>query len=195
MQNFSAKEWVGYDHQVVEDIRSSDDERYEAGAGKYVRAYSQRLQRFLRRYTLQDAIAEDLAQEAFFTAIEKIRAGQFQADPARSSWSWLVTIGANKARTWARSCMRADERGRAWHERWFEPAPALDILVMERERFYRALALLPPAQRAAIRNQILVGLCGTKDLPNDRAHLCKALKSLNQLFQEEGSNDVQPSSR
>jgi DNA-directed RNA polymerase specialized sigma24 family protein len=195
MQNFSAKEWVGYDHGIVEDIRSPDDERYEAGASKYMRAYGLRLQRFLMRYTLQDSIAEDLAQEAFFTAIQKIRSGQFRADPERSSWSWLVTIGANKARTWARSSMRAEERGRSWHERCFEPAPTIELLVMQRERFFRALARLPPAQRAAIDSQILVGLCGAKELANVRAHLCKALKSLNQLFQEEGSNDVQPSSR
>jgi DNA-directed RNA polymerase specialized sigma24 family protein len=195
MQNFSAKEWVGYDHEIVEDIRSSDDERYEAGANKYVRAYSTRLQRFLRRYTLQDSIAEDVAQEAFLTAIQKIRAGQFQAVPERSSWSWLVTIGANKARTWARSSRRTEERGRVWQEHFVETAPALEILIMERERFYRALARLPPSQRAAIRSQILVGLGTAKDLPNDRAHLCKALKSLNQLFHEEGSNDVLPSSR
>jgi DNA-directed RNA polymerase specialized sigma24 family protein len=69
MQNFSAKEWVGYEHEIVEDIRSSDEERYEAGASKYVRAYGARLQRFLRRYVLQDSIAEDLAREAFLTAM------------------------------------------------------------------------------------------------------------------------------
>ena len=91
--------------------------------------------------------------------------------------------------------MRAQDRNRAWQERYSEPPPALEILIFQRERFLRALQRLPPAQRAAIHSQILVGLCGAKELANVRAHLCKALKSLNQLFHEEGSTDAKPSSR
>ena len=111
--------------------------------GKLVRLHGQALRAFLRRLTGNGAQADDLAQDAFLFAWERI--GRF--DPARPFRPWLFAIAWRKYREsrrgWRRLLARetryAQTRETVDHA---DPGLALDLAA--------ACATLPLDQRAAL---------------------------------------------
>ncbi|HKF85712.1 MAG TPA: sigma-70 family RNA polymerase sigma factor [Candidatus Limnocylindrales bacterium] len=105
------------------------------------------LHRFLRSLTRDDALAEDLVQEAFLRLTSEIAAGRQPANPG----AWLWRVGRNLATSHARHA--AVESRSAW--RLVGPdtdeAPEHAIVRAERDRAVgRAVACLPPAHRLAV---------------------------------------------
>jgi RNA polymerase sigma factor (sigma-70 family) len=111
--------------------------------GRLVRLHQHALRAFLRRITGNDAEAEDLAQESFVFAWEKI----LRFDPVRPFRPWLFAIAWRKYR----------ERKRGWR-RWMarDAAYAETRAVMEdpdpglRLDLASACAALPTEQQAAL---------------------------------------------
>jgi len=117
------------------------------GLEALVRAYQARAVRAAYLVTRDRALAEEVVQEAFVRAYERI--GQF--DPARPFGPWFVRSVVNAA-------VRAAEReGRlAWAPAADPPAEAgsgpeaLAVAAENREALWAALGQLAPGQRAAV---------------------------------------------
>jgi len=107
-----------------------------------VRAHQQALRNFLRRLAGNHAEADDLAQEVFIFAWEKI--GRF--DPARSFRAWLMGIGFRKYREgkrgWLRRMMRDARYSETERTVVGDPDLRLDLSA--------ALEGVPVEQRAAL---------------------------------------------
>lgn len=108
-----------------------------------VRLHSQALRAFLRRLTGNHAEAEDLAQESFVFAWEKMH----RFDPARPFRPWLFGIAWRKWREKRRGWRRLLARESAWAETQqtvdsADPGLRLDLAA--------ACAALPAEQRAAL---------------------------------------------
>ena len=110
---------------------------------RLVERHQQALRAFLRRACGDWALAEDLAQETFLTAWDKI--GDLPADA--NVRAWLCGIGYNKTLTALRSARRARRREADYQDTApvaGAPHPA-DKLALD-----RAMADLPVEQRAAV---------------------------------------------
>jgi len=138
----------------------------QAGAtdafGLLVRGHQQALRLFLRRLCGNHAEADDLAQEAFVFAWEKIG----RCDPARPFRPWLFGIAWRKYRENRRGWRRLLTRqGRAIaaqpQSETPDPGLAVDLAA--------AAATLPPEQRAAVL------LCLGLDFSHGEAALALAL--------------------
>jgi RNA polymerase sigma-70 factor (ECF subfamily) len=121
------------------EARAGSAEAY----GMLVRLHGQALRAFLRRLTGNAAEADDLAQDAFVFAWEKI--GRF--DPARDFRPWLFAIAWRKYRTrrrgWRRMLARETRYARTRETiDHADPGLALDLAA--------ACATLPVEQRAAL---------------------------------------------
>ena len=111
--------------------------------GRLVRLHQQALRAFLRRITSNDAEAEDLAQESFVFAWEKI----LRFDPARPFRPWLFAIAWRKYRERKRGWRRWMARNAAYAEARTlveDPDPGLRLDLAS------ACARLPTDQRAAL---------------------------------------------
>lgn len=98
---------------------------------------------FLRRVCHDSAQADDLAQEAFLTAWNKL--GTLRSDA--SVRSWLCGLAWRKALTARRSRARAAARDR----QWLDARPAFDTPASRNQlAVRRALDTLPDEQRAAV---------------------------------------------
>lgn len=194
MQDFT-DEWVQRDHELIEGIRSSDPERVRLAQCLYIRMYNQRLFRRVRAFAVGDANAEDLCQEAWLTALRKLRAGEYRPQPGRTSFAWLTGIGHNKVRTWHRSVFREERRIRnaQRHEPQPEPEPGPDDVVLSQqraERVRRALQVLTHTQRLAITKWCVNGIYEVAEKRRLAAAATRALKQLRKLLDEEESTDV-----
>jgi RNA polymerase sigma-70 factor (ECF subfamily) len=114
-----------------------------ADFSQLVRAHQQPLRGFLRRLTGNHADADDLAQETFVFAWERIA----RFDPARPFRPWLFGIAWRKYRErkrgWLRLARREDRfAGEIETNTNPDPGMRLDIGA--------ALGALPPEQRAAL---------------------------------------------
>ena len=123
----------------VRDARAGSS----AAFGQLVRLHQQALRAFLRRLTGNPAEAEDLAQDAFVLAWEKIAA----FDPARPFRPWLFGIAWRKYRESRRGWRRLLARETRYAEQQSvvggsDPGLGLDLA--------SACAALPPDQRAAV---------------------------------------------
>lgn len=107
-----------------------------------VRAHQQALRGFLRRLTGNHAEADDLAQEVFVFAWERI--GRF--DPVRSFRAWLMGIGFRKYREGKRSWLRRMMRDGRYSETERHAAANPDL----RLDLSAALEGVPAEQRAAL---------------------------------------------
>lgn len=110
---------------------------------RFVELHQQALRAFLRRACGDWALADDLAQETFLTAWEKIG----DLAPDANVRAWLCGIGYNKTLTALRSARRARQREADYQEAapvTGAPHPA-DKVALD-----RAMAELPLEQRAAV---------------------------------------------
>jgi RNA polymerase sigma-70 factor (ECF subfamily) len=82
------------DAQLVERIRNGDRRSY----GELVRRYEKKLLRTLYRMVGKAETAEDLAQEAFLKAYDRLS----QFDSSKRFGPWLFQIGVNGAIDWLR---------------------------------------------------------------------------------------------
>jgi len=149
---------------VGEPVAASPDavlvEAAKAGSSgafsRLVERHQQFLRAFLRRTCGDWALADDLAQETFLTAWERIDGLQSGA----SVRAWLCGIGYNKHLTAIRS--RGRDRAReAAYEAEKPPPPA--AMTEERLALEAAMAELPPDQRAC------VALCLAADFSHQEA--------------------------
>jgi RNA polymerase sigma-70 factor (ECF subfamily) len=110
---------------------------------RLVERHQQPLRAFLRRACGDWAHADDLAQETFLAAWERI--GRLKA--GASVRAWLCGIGYNKHLTLVRSAGRERARGALYESDRDETRDAApeDKLALE-----RAMADLPPEQRACV---------------------------------------------
>lgn len=110
---------------------------------RLVERHQQALRAFLRRACGDWALAEDLAQETFLTAWDKI--GDLPADA--NVRAWLCGIGYNKTLTALRSARRARRREADYQE----AAPVAGAQhPADKMALDRAMADLPVEQRAAV---------------------------------------------
>jgi RNA polymerase sigma-70 factor (ECF subfamily) len=131
----------GLDLELIEAARRGSS----AAFGRLVDRHQRAVRAFLRRAVGNDAEADDLAQETFVTAWERI--GGFRGEAAFRTWlcgiAWRKLATAR--RTWARSTRRETE----WMEAEALERPA-DGRPEQRLALEAALASLPLEQRAAV---------------------------------------------
>ena len=77
------------DQDVVKRVLSGEKELYEI----LLRRYNQRLYRVIRGYLNSHEDVQDIMQEAYLTAYEKLDSYRFEANFS----TWLIRIGINKA--------------------------------------------------------------------------------------------------
>ncbi|MCH2201688.1 MAG: RNA polymerase sigma factor [Fuerstiella sp.] len=75
------------DARLVEGARRGDSESF----GQLVLRYERRVMRVVRRFMPDDQMAQDLTQEAFLRAFERLE----QFDPSRRFGPWLFRIAVN----------------------------------------------------------------------------------------------------
>jgi hypothetical protein len=184
-------EWVRFERLIIEGLRDSCPHISAMASRLYVGAYANPLQRRLQGFALDDAIAEDLSQDALYTAHGKLASGQFTPDGLRSSWPWLLGIGRNKLKTWRRGRAREYERVRMWMTLPAELTVTPEDRAVRKDSLLRGIQRLPQAQRAAIDKLLVRRLYGADERDSLRSNLSKALKNLTQILNEEESSDVQ----
>ena len=122
---------------------------------RLVRMHQQGVRGFLRRACGNFAEADDLAQDTFLSAWERI--GQFRGES--SLRSWLCGIAWRKLLASRRSTSRARKRDAAYHD-LSEGDGALDSAV--RVALAKALAALPLDQRACVAMCLAAGYSHTE---------------------------------
>ncbi len=123
---------------------------------RLVDRHQQALRAFLRRACGDWALADDLAQETFITAWDRIG----RLNTGASVRAWLCGIGYNKHLTSRRSAAR-DRAREALYEA--ERDPTLDADAADKIALDRAMATLPDDQRAC------VALCLAADFSHGEA--------------------------
>jgi len=127
------------DAALVVAARSGSD----AAFARLVGRHQQAVRRFLGRVCLNDADAEDVAQDAFLSAWTKLRELR---DPALFR-SWLFGMAWRKAKTAARGAVRGRERDTAWQaDRPQDTTPETEMNLA----LQQAMTQLPDDQRAAV---------------------------------------------
>ncbi len=150
------------EREAIDRLKKGDVGALEA----LVRRHHARAGRTAYLSVRDHALAEDVAQEAFVRAYERI--GRF--DPARPFGPWFMRIVVNEAVGAARRRERTasyDEGGNTGAPAgWLaDPAAGPHELAEEaeqRSRVWAALAKLPPAQRAAVVQRYYLGMSETE---------------------------------
>lgn len=144
------------DETLIAWAAAGDRLAFGALAGRHL----PRLYGLAHRITGSAAEAEDVAQEALLRAWQK--AGQFDPERARFA-TWLHRIASNLAIDHCRRRGAAAPLPLAEH--WPDPASGPEQALQERQRragLERALAELPPRQRAALALAHDQGLSGAE---------------------------------
>jgi RNA polymerase sigma-70 factor (ECF subfamily) len=110
---------------------------------KLMRAHQRTIHSLTFRMTGSMADAEDLAQETFIHAFQRI--AEFRGDAAFSSW--LYRIAVNKCLNWRQRERRQEQREQQWAPPVESGSPPPDG---REPRLQKALMKLHPKQRAAI---------------------------------------------
>lgn len=137
------------DHSVIETARGGDSTAITA----IVSRFTQSLVRYVRSIVGDTHDAEDVAQQTFVNAIQRLST----YDPAKGAFStWLFRIGRNAALNHLRSQRRSPVRfgtplpAAGTHDKRTDNDPAARAVVREQfERLDAALAKLPQEQRSA----------------------------------------------
>ena len=143
---------MNLDEGLVEAARSGSSSAF----ARLVERHQQPLRAFLRRACGDWALADDLAQETFLTAWERIGSLKTGA----SVRAWLCGIGYHKHLSAIRSRTRDRARDAAWQA---ERATAAPAMTDERLALEAAMAELPAEQRAC------VALCLAADFSHTEA--------------------------
>jgi RNA polymerase sigma-70 factor (ECF subfamily) len=98
---FAVVDFAVNDARLVEEARQGNRESF----GELVRRYEDRLIRVILRFVRDRDLAEDLAQETFLRAYERLE----QFDPSRRFGPWLFRVGVNLTLDYLR---RRKRRGR-----------------------------------------------------------------------------------
>ena len=137
---------IDTDAPLIEAARAGD----HAAFARLVRMHQQGVRGFLRRACGNFALADDLAQETFISAWERI--SQFRGES--SLRSWLCGIAWRKMLAQRRSEVRARERDTAYHDLEDGDGP-LDPRL--RVALAKALATLSLDQRACVAMCLAAG--------------------------------------
>jgi len=129
----------GIDEALVEAAQSGSTGAF----ARLVERHQQALRAFLRRTCGNWAQADDLAQETFLSAWERID----RLESGASVRAWLCGIGYRKHLTALRSAGRSRAREAAWEA---EKPPSSGAMTDERLTLETAMAELPPDQRACV---------------------------------------------
>ena len=127
------------DRDLVREARRGSQPAF----ARLVARHQQAVRGFLRRVCADAAEAEDLAQETFLFAWERL--GSIRRD--ESLRSWLCGIAYRKSLTWRRGRARAGARDAAWLAEAEAPA---SLSAEDRLGLAEAMHALPPDQRAAV---------------------------------------------
>ena len=124
----------GTDRDLVEAVRAGDDVAFE----ELYRRYRPRIAAYVRRMVRDAARAEDIAQDAFFSALRRMRA----TDAEIAFKPWIFEIARNAAIDHWRRTSRAeeisvdeDERLRQSDRIRLTGAAGPDSVLVEKERF------------------------------------------------------------
>jgi RNA polymerase sigma factor (sigma-70 family) len=124
----------GTDRDLVEAVRAGDDTAFE----ELYRRYRPRIAGYVRRMVRDPARAEDIAQDAFFSALRRMRA----TDAEIAFKPWIFEIARNAAIDHWRRTSRAeeisvdeDERLRQSDRVRLAGAAGPDAALVEKERF------------------------------------------------------------
>jgi RNA polymerase sigma-70 factor (ECF subfamily) len=143
---------LGLDAGLVRRARAGSPEAFS----RLVERHQATVRGFLRRACGNWAEADDLAQDTFVTAWSEI--GRLRSD--QSVRSWLCGVAWRKHLSRRRSTMRDAARDGAWLE---GQGGSSAVAPEDRESLARAMAELPPEQRAA------VALCLAADFSHTEA--------------------------
>jgi RNA polymerase sigma-70 factor (ECF subfamily) len=131
------------ERELVLRVQQGDTEAFDA----LVRAHLRRARAVAARLMRHPEDADDLVQEAFLRALEKIHT----FDPSRAFGPWFVRLLTNVGLDVHRRRAARPEADEAHEPASPAPTPHQEIESGEiRERFDRALAGLPPRQRLAV---------------------------------------------
>ena len=141
------------DNQLVKNFLEGKDEAFEDLVKKYLKP----VYNFLYRLTNDQAVAEDLAQDAFFKAWKNMK----RFDQSKSFKTWIFTIAKNTAFDYFKKKKEipfstfADEEGESWIENVADEnilpdvvlersnlAEELDAILQKISPHYRAILLL-----------------------------------------------------
>jgi hypothetical protein len=78
------------ERKLVNGIRSRDPKINGAAHRAIFKAYNRPLFAILRKYSIDGDSAQDLCQLSWLTALRKIAAGEYEPQPERRLFSWLV---------------------------------------------------------------------------------------------------------
>ena len=146
---------VADDRELVERVKGGDATAYDA----LVRRHLARATSIARRLLGNIEDAEDLVQEAFMRALDRL--GSFDTTRAFAPWFYKLLINTGLNARKARALRAAEpERGDA---PWRGASP-LELTERKeiRERFAAALAALPPRQRLVVSMCEVDGLSTTE---------------------------------
>ena len=105
---------------------------------EFVGCYGPRIRQWCRRWNVQEADTEDVAQEVLLRLAQKLR--DFRYDPSRSFRAWLKTVTHNAWRNYVESQRRGVASGDIAIQRLLNAVEAPDTLVEHLdEEFERAL--------------------------------------------------------
>jgi RNA polymerase sigma-70 factor (ECF subfamily) len=127
------------DAALVAAARSGSD----AAFARIVDRYQGPVRSFLRRICINEADADDLAQEVFLSAWTRLR---LLKDAARLK-SWLFGIAWRQSKMRARSMARTRQRDQDWHELQDDRTDSAAEMNLAMQQ---ALAELTPEQRAGV---------------------------------------------
>ncbi|MFG0294788.1 MAG: RNA polymerase sigma factor [Maioricimonas sp. JB045] len=134
------------DARLVDEARRGNQDAF----GELVLRYERRLLRVIMRFVRDPDLAEDLAQETFIRAFERLD----QFDPSRRFGPWLFRIGVNLTLDYLRKRKR-----RVWtalftdsgSERWPDPAVADPRRQIElQQEIHRVIDQLPERYRTVL---------------------------------------------
>lgn len=180
------------DSRLVEEIRQGDRSAY----GELVRRYEKKLLRTVYRMVGNRETAEDIAQETFLKAYDRL--GQF--DSSKRFGPWLFQIGVNLAIDWLRKHrkrqqIQLSDIGR--EDRPFEiesedPRPQVDLS----QEVHHVLQQIPLKYRTVLMLRDLEGfpssevaaIVGRRE-PTVRWRLLRAREMFRELWEKREGND------
>lgn len=131
------------ERELIERARDGD----RAAMESLYRAHSGRVHTVVRRLAGDDALADDLAQEAWIRAFEKLHL--FRGDA--SFGTWMYRLATNTALNHLRSAGRHRElEEEASEEVRSTPPPSVDEAVINQKVLSDALDQLPPGYRQVL---------------------------------------------